>query len=75
MYVGRYVMKRETCLPTYIHTYSPSGSAGGKGEEEADAVMSHLVLDDRSWFLSESFKVREERGGCLLPERGQARSK
>lgn len=39
---------------------SPNGGAGGlgqKGEEEADAVMSHLVLDDRTWFLAESFKV------------------
>ncbi|GAB5036658.1 ankyrin domain protein [Nannochloropsis oceanica] len=36
------------------------GGAGGspstKDEEEADAVMSHLVLDDRTWFLDESFK-------------------
>lgn len=34
-----------------------NGGVGQKGEEEADAVMSHLVLDDRTWFLAEAFRV------------------
>lgn len=32
---------------------------GYEGEEEADAVMSHLVLDDRSWFLTDSFNENQ----------------